>query len=152
MIVDGDKNRFCSLVFSHEKNRALGEATRGSSAEATGKAERANERQRRAAALSAVSNPRAAARLHAAPRRPGHGPPMATPTATALTCSCRPSSPSSSSAALRRLNIFAPVSGAHSPPRRRLRLAPLHGESPPRPDSRASPVTRAATRVRSCVV
>lgn len=51
---------------------------------------------------------------------------MATPTATALTCSCRPSSPSSSSAAIRRLNIFAPVSGAHSPTRRRLRLAPLH--------------------------
>ncbi|XP_066307768.1 uncharacterized protein [Miscanthus floridulus] len=44
---------------------------------------------------------------------------MATPTATALTCSCRPSP--SSPAAFHRLNIFAPVS-----PRRRLRLPPLH--------------------------
>ncbi|RLN04569.1 uncharacterized protein C2845_PM13G16920 [Panicum miliaceum] len=51
---------------------------------------------------------------------------MATPTAAALSCSCRPS-PSCSSAALRRASV-APVSGAHSPRlrRRRLRLAPLH--------------------------
>ncbi|CAL4959817.1 unnamed protein product [Urochloa decumbens] len=81
----------------------------------------ANERPWRAAALSAATIPRASSR-RATPSLPW--PPMATPTATALS-SCRPSpSSSSTAAAFRWLNITS-VSSV-PPPRRRLRLAPLH--------------------------